>query len=71
MKGKASEIYAKAIKNLNSEFLPPLFTEVLHHNDKTDPHGAGTVFTKEAGEYTGKLEEGQLSMAIYFEVFSN
>lgn len=33
--------------------------------------GTGTVFTKEAGEFEGKLEEEQLPMAMYVEVFSN
>lgn len=33
--------------------------------------GTGTVFTKEAGEYEGKLQDGQLPVAMYVEVFSN
>jgi len=33
--------------------------------------GTGTIFTKEAGEYEGKLQERQLPVAMYLEVFSN
>ncbi len=33
--------------------------------------GTGTVFTKEAGEYHGKLEDAQLPVAMYVEVFSD
>lgn len=33
--------------------------------------GTGMVFTKEAGEYEGKLQDGQLPVAMYVEVFSN
>lgn len=33
--------------------------------------GTGAVYTKDAGEYAGKLEEEQLPMAMYFEVFGN
>lgn len=33
--------------------------------------GTGTVFTKEANEYKGRLQDGQLPVAMYVEVFSN
>ncbi len=33
--------------------------------------GAGTVFTKEANEYEGKLQEAQPPLAMYVEVFRN